>query len=73
MTDGQDLGEEQIRACLHGVADALPSVGPQHVMVMVGGALLAWRGLRASLAWRERDEEDLVALWPHVALRRTRP
>lgn len=66
MTEGEVLGEEQIRAYLHEVADALPSVGSQHVMVLVGGALLAWHGLRTSTrdvdSASRMDEELLEAV-----------
>jgi len=40
------LSAAQIRGYLAEVADALPRDGPQLSIVMVGGSLLAWHGLR---------------------------
>ncbi len=47
MTD-QPLGVSEIRAYLLEVAEALPLTSPQHELVMVGGSLLAWHGMRFS-------------------------
>jgi hypothetical protein len=40
------LGGAEIRAHVAEVAAELPREGPQHVLVLVGGALLAWHDLR---------------------------
>lgn len=40
------LDGEHIRTYLGEVADELSSTGPQHTLIIVGGALLAWHGLR---------------------------
>jgi len=40
------LNSTDIRGYLQAVADALPPDGPQHVIIMVGGSLLTWHGLR---------------------------
>lgn len=45
---GTPLGGAEIRAHLHEVADQLDGPGSQHTLVLVGGALLAWHGLRDS-------------------------
>jgi hypothetical protein len=42
------LNASQIHAYLSEVADALPPTGPRHTIVVVGGSLLALRGLRQS-------------------------
>jgi hypothetical protein len=41
------LDGDQIRSYLNEVADTLPA-GTRHELLMVGGSLLAWHGLRAS-------------------------
>jgi hypothetical protein len=46
MTLGVPINDAQIRQYLREVADELSPSGPQHVLVVVGGALLAWFGLR---------------------------
>jgi hypothetical protein len=40
------LGASEIRAYLREVAGELPSTGPRHTIVIVGGSLLAFHGLR---------------------------
>jgi hypothetical protein len=42
------LNASRILAYLSEVADALPPTGPRHTIVVVGGSLLALRGLRQS-------------------------
>lgn len=48
------------------VAEALPVVGDRHVVVVAGGALLAWRGLRGATrdvdSIRRLDDELRVAV-----------
>ncbi len=46
MSGGRPIGRDEIRALLHELAAALPPGSRQHLVVMVGGALLAWHGLR---------------------------
>ena len=46
MTLGTPINESQIREYLREVADELAPSGTQHVLVIVGGALLAWLGFR---------------------------
>lgn len=49
MSDSQlPLQQADIRHHLQEVADELRGPGSQHVLVVVGGALLAWHGLRLS-------------------------
>ncbi len=43
-----ELDGDTIRALLGEVADRLGPNRPQHVVVLAGGSLLAWRGLRES-------------------------
>lgn len=43
---GTPLGADEIRAHLREVADELGGPGPRHTLIVVGGALLAWHGLR---------------------------
>ncbi len=51
MTPGRPLSGLDIRALVGEVADALdPNGDPRYTVVLVGGSLLAWRGLRASTA-----------------------
>lgn len=51
MTAGRPLSGLDIRALVGEVADALdPNGGSRHTVVLVGGSLLAWRGLRVSTA-----------------------
>jgi hypothetical protein len=58
VTHWTPLGQQQIRAYLHEVAGALGASGEQHVVVMVGGALLAWHGLRDAT----RDVDSVLQL-----------
>src|ERR687889_2581814 len=55
-----------IREYLREVADELPAWVPQHEVVLVGGSLLAWHGLRASThdveSVRRLDEELRLAV-----------
>jgi hypothetical protein len=56
MTLGTPINESQIREYLREVADELAPSGQQHVLVIVGGALLAWLGLREAT----RDVDSVV-------------
>ena len=40
------LTGHHIRLYLSEVADAMEPIGPQHTLILVGGSLLAWHGLR---------------------------
>jgi hypothetical protein len=44
----QLLEAARIRAYLEEVADELGSEGPDHEIVIVGGSLLAWHGIRSA-------------------------
>jgi hypothetical protein len=55
---GVPLGGVAIRSHLQEVADQLDGPGPQHTLVLVGGALLAWHGLRDTT----RDVDSLRRL-----------
>jgi len=44
--EGVPLNGAQIRAHLLEVAKILTPIGPQHTLIVVGGSLLAWHGLR---------------------------
>ena len=57
MSDGL-LDGDRIRAHLAEVAAALPRGRPQHRLILVGGSLLAWHGLREST----RDVDSVLAL-----------
>ncbi len=57
MSDGI-LDGDRILAHLAEVAAALPAGRPPHRLILVGGSLLAWRGLRDST----RDVDSVVAL-----------
>ncbi len=57
MPDGL-LDGDRIRAHLAEVAAALPAECPQHRLILVGGSLLAWHGLRDST----RDVDSVSAL-----------
>jgi len=57
MSDGI-LDGDRIRAHLAEVAAALPAGRPPHRLILVGGSLLAWHGLRDST----RDVDSVVAL-----------
>ncbi len=66
------LGGEDIKRYLHEVADELEGRGTQHVIVVVGGSLLAMHGLRG--ATRDVDsvtrlDAELVAAVAVVATR----
>lgn len=50
MTDPGLLDGDQIRALLLEVADELGSSSQPHTIVVVGGSLLAWHGLREATA-----------------------
>ena len=39
-----------IRRVLLEVANVLPTTGPRHVVIVIGGSLLAWHGLRDTTA-----------------------
>ena len=43
---GHPLGGQEIRALINEVAARLDPMGPRHSVVIVGGSLLAWHGLR---------------------------
>ncbi len=58
-----ELDGRTIRELLGEVADRLPPAGPQHVVVLAGGSLLAWRGLREST----RDVDSLRPLSAELA------
>lgn len=45
-TEGAPLDGAQIRAHLLSVAETLEPGRPQHTLIVVGGSLLAWHGLR---------------------------
>lgn len=47
---GQPLDGDTIRRLLVEVAELLDVDGGQHVVLMAGGSLMAWRGLRATTA-----------------------
>ena len=57
MADGL-LDGDRIRAHLAEVAAALPAGCSQHKLILVGGSLLAWHGLRDST----RDVDSVTAL-----------
>lgn len=52
-----------IRALVEELADRLDPRGPQHLVVVAGGSLLAWHGLRDST----RDVDSLRPLDPELA------
>lgn len=58
-----ELDGHTIRALLGEVADRLPPEGPQHVVIVAGGSLLAWQGLREST----RDVDSLLPLAAELA------
>lgn len=75
MTSGVPLSDEEIRRYLEEVAGALKPKGRQHTMLVVGGALLAWHGLRD--ATRDVDsvhrlDEELQSAVALVASQRGR-
>ena len=44
------LTADDIRRVLLEVANVLPTTGPRHVVIVIGGSLLAWHGLRDTTA-----------------------
>lgn len=58
MTGGVPLGDDEIRRYLSEVADVLGPAGRRHTILLVGGALLAWHGLRDTTA----DVDSLLRL-----------
>lgn len=58
---GVPLGDQTIRRYLREVADEMSPTGSQHTILVVGGALLAWHGLRDATqdvdSVRHLDEE----------------
>jgi hypothetical protein len=76
VTQDPLLTRKTIHAHLQDVAAALGDQGPQHVVIVVGGAILAWRGLRDST--RDVDsvsrlDAELVAAVEAVAQMRGLP
>lgn len=64
------LNGNAIRGLLNEVADRLSSVGVQHLIIMVGGSLLAWHGLRDTtmdVDSTRRLDDELVAAVAEVA------
>ena len=69
------LDASAIMRFLDELAGELPSEGAQHLVVMVGGALLAWRGLRE--ATRDVDsgirlDADILTASRRIARRLTK-
>ncbi len=58
-----ELDGQAIRALVGEVADRLPPEGRQHLVVLAGGSLLAWHGLREST----RDVDSLRPLAAELA------
>jgi hypothetical protein len=58
-----ELDGHTIRALLGEVAGRLPPAGPQDLVVLAGGSLLAWHGLREST----RDVDSLRPLAAELA------
>ena len=56
------MGATEIRDYLQEVADLLTGDGPQHTLIVAGGALLAWQGLREST----RDVDSVRRIDPEV-------
>jgi hypothetical protein len=72
VTTGVPLGDKEIRRYLNEVAEVLSPAGPRHTILVVGGALLAWHGLRDTTADVDsllRLEEELQAAVGIVAAR----
>ena len=46
MTGDQLLDGDAVRGLVAAVAEVLAPDGPRHVLVIAGGSLLAWHGLR---------------------------
>ena len=64
---------DQILSYLHEVATELDPTGGQHVIVVVGGALLAVRGLRDSTMDIDTDSHLIGSAPPRASSLRTRP
>ena len=58
-----DLDGQRIRSLLREVAEHLAPTGPQHIVILAGGSLLAWHGLRSST----RDVDTLRHVDPELA------
>lgn len=56
MTSGVLQGDDEIRRYLEEVADVLGPAGARHTILLVGGALLAWHGLRRGLGHVNTDK-----------------
>lgn len=72
MTEPRLLDGDKLRVLVASVAAALPPVGPQHTLIIVGGSLLAWRGLRQAtedVATICRIDEELRTAVQQVATR----
>ena len=72
MASDQPLGHDQIVALVHEVATELPPRGPQHVIVVVGGSLLAWHHLRETTVDVDsirRIDDELASAVATVAAR----
>jgi hypothetical protein len=68
----QLLEAARIRAYLEEVADELGSEGPDHEIVIVGGSLLAWHGIRSAtfdVDTISRMSQELIAAVATVANR----
>lgn len=50
MASEEPLSRDEIIALVTEVADELPARDPRHIIVIVGGSLLAWHGLRDTTA-----------------------
>jgi hypothetical protein len=59
----QPLTGDQIRALLLEVAEALPERAEPHMIVVAGGSLLAWHGLRGTTV----DVDSVEAIGPELA------
>jgi hypothetical protein len=56
------LDGESITRYLHEVAERLTPAGPQHLVIVVGGSLLAWHGLRD----RTKDVDTVRRVEPEL-------
>lgn len=66
------LTRDQIVALVAEVADELPARGHRHVIIVVGGSLLAWHGLRSTTVDVDsliRIDVELAAAVEQVAVR----
>lgn len=63
---GRPLTGAEIEALVKQVSERLHPSGPQHVVIIVGGSLLAWRGLRDTTedvdSARRFDDELIQAI-----------